>query len=99
MVHNNPNIELVVINVFTKYGQMLSVPSKDIERNRNSDINQGPKLCYRFASNDGKRNSDINDGLNPVTNLPTMIRYNSTKILSILIYINLVYFCPFALMI
>ena len=36
------NIDLVNDNVFTKFGLILSIRSKDIEQKRNSDINQGP---------------------------------------------------------
>ena len=47
----NTNIDLVNDNVFTKFGLILSIRSKDIEQNPNSDINQGPKLCCKFAKN------------------------------------------------
>ena len=39
---NNPKLDLVNVDVHTKFGQILSIPSQDIERKRNSDINQGP---------------------------------------------------------
>ena len=38
----NTNIDLVNDNVFTKFGLILSIRSKDIEQKPNSDINQGP---------------------------------------------------------
>ena len=38
----NTNIDLVNDNVFTKFGLILSIRSKDIEQKLNSDINQGP---------------------------------------------------------
>ena len=41
MTGNNLNLDLVNINAYTKFGQNLSFHSKDIERKRNSDINQG----------------------------------------------------------
>ena len=41
MTGNNPNLDLVNINVHTKIGQILSIRSQDIEQNQNSDINQG----------------------------------------------------------
>ena len=41
MVGNNPKIDLVNADVHTKYGQILSIGSQDIERKRNSDVNQG----------------------------------------------------------
>ena len=39
---NNQTLELVTMNVCTKFGQILSFRSQDIERKRNSDIYQGP---------------------------------------------------------
>ena len=42
MTGNNPKPDLVNVDVHTKFGQILSIRSQDIERKRNSDINQGP---------------------------------------------------------
>ena len=39
---NNPKLDLVNVDVHTKYGQILSICSQDIERKQNSDVNQGP---------------------------------------------------------
>ena len=41
MTRNNPKLDLVNVNEHTKFGQILSSGSQDIERKRNSDINQG----------------------------------------------------------
>ena len=38
----NPNLDIINVNVFTKFGLFLSIGSQDIERKRNSNINQGP---------------------------------------------------------
>ena len=38
----NPNLDLVNINAQTKFGENLSICSKDTERKRSSDINKGP---------------------------------------------------------
>ena len=38
----NPNLDLVNANVYTNFGEILSIGSQDIEQKRNSDINQGP---------------------------------------------------------
>ena len=38
----NINVDLVNDNVFTKFGLILSIRSKDIEQKPNSDIKQGP---------------------------------------------------------
>ena len=38
----NPNLDTINVNVYTKFGSILSIGSQDIERKRNSDINQGP---------------------------------------------------------
>ena len=42
MMGNNPKLDHVNVDVHTKFGQILSIRSQDIERKRNSDINQGP---------------------------------------------------------
>ena len=42
MTGNNPKLDLVNVDVHTKFGQILSICSQDIERKRNSDVNQGP---------------------------------------------------------
>ena len=42
MTVNNPNIDLVSINSYIKFGKMLSFCSQDIEQKRNFDVNQGP---------------------------------------------------------
>ena len=36
------NIDLVNVDVGTKFGRILSIRSQDIERKQNSDVNQGP---------------------------------------------------------
>ena len=41
MKGNNPKLDLVNVEVHTKFGQILSIGSQDIERKRNSDVNQG----------------------------------------------------------
>ena len=42
MTGNNPKQYLVNTDVHTKFGQILSIRSQDIERKQNSDVNQGP---------------------------------------------------------
>ena len=42
MMGNNPKVDLVNVDVHTKFGRILSICSQDIERKRNSDVNQGP---------------------------------------------------------
>ena len=42
MTGNNPNLGLVNMNAYTKFGKILSICFPDIERKRNSNINQGP---------------------------------------------------------
>ena len=39
---NNPNLDLVNINAYAKFGQNPSNCSQDIEWKQNSDISQGP---------------------------------------------------------
>ena len=50
---NNPKLDLVNDDLHPKFGRILSTCSQDIERKRNSDINQGPLLRQNFAKNDG----------------------------------------------
>ena len=38
---NNPKLDLVSVDVHTKFGQILTISSQDIERKQNSDDNQG----------------------------------------------------------
>ena len=38
----NPSLDIINVNVYTKFGEILSIGSQDIERKQNSDINQGP---------------------------------------------------------
>ena len=42
MMGNNHKLDIVNVDVHTKFGQILSICSQDIERKRNSDVNQGP---------------------------------------------------------
>ena len=42
MMGNNPKLDLVNVDVYTKFGRILSIRSQDIERKQNSDVNQGP---------------------------------------------------------
>ena len=53
MMGNNPKLDLVNVDVHTKFGRILSIRFQDIERKQNSDVNQGPKLRQNFAKNDG----------------------------------------------
>ena len=41
MTGNNPKLDLVNVDLHTKFGQILSIGSQDIERKRNADANQG----------------------------------------------------------
>ena len=38
----NPNLDIINVNVYTKFSSILSIGSQDIERKRNSVINQRP---------------------------------------------------------
>ena len=55
MTDNNPKLDLVNVDVHTKFGQILSILSQDIERKQNSDVYQGPLLRQNFAKNDGQQ--------------------------------------------
>ena len=42
MMRNNPNLDLVNMIAYIKFGKILSICSQDIEQKQNSDVNQGP---------------------------------------------------------
>ena len=42
MTGDNPKLDHVNVDVHTKFGQILSIRSRDIEWKQNSDVNQGP---------------------------------------------------------
>ena len=42
MTGKYPKLDLVNVYVLTKFGQIMSICSQDIERKRNFDISQGP---------------------------------------------------------
>ena len=48
MTCDNPKLYLINANVHTEFGQILSIGSRDIERKRNFDINQGPQLLQNW---------------------------------------------------
>ena len=47
MTANNPSLDLVSINSYIKFGQILSICSQNIERKQKTNINQGPSVCYK----------------------------------------------------
>ena len=52
MMCNNPKLDLVNVDGHRKIGQIMSICSQGTEGTRNSGVNQGPKLCQKFAKND-----------------------------------------------
>ena len=42
MTCNNPKLDLVNMNAYIKFGENMSVSSKDIERKQNFGVNHGP---------------------------------------------------------
>ena len=42
MMCNNPNLDLVNMIAYIKFGEILSICSQDIEWKRNFGVNQGP---------------------------------------------------------
>ena len=41
MTGDNPKLDHVNVDVHTKFGQIVSICSRNIERKQNSDVNQG----------------------------------------------------------
>ena len=54
MTGNNPKLDHVNVDVHTKFGQILSICSQDIEQKRNSDVNIGPSKGNNSSANLGK---------------------------------------------
>ena len=54
MTGDNPKLNHVNVDVHTKFGQILSIRSRDIERKRNSDVNIGPSKDNNSSANLGK---------------------------------------------
>ena len=42
MTGNNPKLDFVNINAYTKFGRNLAICPEDIERKQSKDINPGP---------------------------------------------------------
>ena len=54
MTGNNHKLDLVNVDVHTKFGLILSICSQDIEPKRNSDVNIGPSKGNNSCANLGK---------------------------------------------
>ena len=48
MIYKN-KVDLINDNVYTKFGLNRTIRYQDIEQKLNSDVNQGPLLCCKFA--------------------------------------------------
>ena len=51
MTGNNPKLDLVNVDVHTKFSQIVFIGSQDIERKRNSDVNIGPSKGNNSSAN------------------------------------------------
>ena len=58
MTGNNPKLDLVNVDVHTKFGQILSIRSLDIEKKQNSDIikghNNSVQILQKMTGNNPK---------------------------------------------
>ena len=52
MCNKKSSIDLVNMNAYIKFGEILSICSEDSERKQNFGVNQGPLLWYKCAKND-----------------------------------------------
>ena len=74
---NNPKLDLVHADVHTKFGQILSFHSQDIERKQNYDVNQGPYLHQNFAKTTGNNpkldhvNVDVHTKFGQILSIPS----------------------------
>ena len=85
MMCNNPNLDFVIINAYTKFGKILSMRSQDVERKPNYDgITDGRKdgqpisnIASLFQSGAIKKRqmTKIHE------TFPSMQRYNTLKLL------------------
>ena len=57
MMGNDPKQDLVDVDVYTKFGQILSICSQDIEQKRNFGNNEGPSKGNNSSANLGKLTS------------------------------------------
>ena len=48
---NNPNVDLVNMNAYIKFGELMTICSQYIEWKQNLGANQGPLLWYKCAEN------------------------------------------------
>ena len=48
-MRNKPILDLVNVNAYAKFGLIPTIRSQDTERKQNSDDNQWPSLCGKFA--------------------------------------------------
>ena len=51
MMCNNPNVD-VNMNAYIKFGEILFICAKDIERKRNFGVIKGHNSWYKYAKND-----------------------------------------------
>ena len=49
---NNSHLDLVNMNAYIKFGEILSIGSQDLECKRSFGIHQGSLLWYKCAKND-----------------------------------------------
>ena len=54
MTGDNPKLDLVNVDVHTKFGQILLICSQDIERKRNSEGRNSVKILRKMMGNNPK---------------------------------------------
>ena len=54
MIGNYPKLDIVNADVHTKFGQILSIGSQDIERKQNSDGRNSDKILRKTTGNNPK---------------------------------------------
>ena len=73
MTGNNPKLDLVNVDVHTKFVQIPSIRSQDIERKGNSDVNQGPSKGNNSSVNLGK-SSCIDTKVDILMHMPNLVK-------------------------
>ena len=49
MMCNNPNLDFIIINAYTKFGENLSICSQDSERKRNYDRQMERRIQIQYS--------------------------------------------------
>ena len=52
IICNNPKVDIINMNAYIKFAEILSICSQDNQGKQSFGVNQGPKLWYKCAKKD-----------------------------------------------